>query len=77
MRNRTAGIPIPRTTESIGTEWQKPYYLGWQKALHTAPQLLVLPVGQILTGRVDLTVKIKEAETKEQRREKMYMNTFV
>lgn len=31
--------------------------------------------GQIV--RVDLTVKIKEAETQEQRREKMYINTFI
>lgn len=33
--------------------------------------------GQILADRVDLIVKEKEAETQEQRRERMYMNTFV
>lgn len=46
-RNRTTGIPKPRTTGSVGIEWLKPYYVVWQKALHTAPQLPMLPVGSL------------------------------
>lgn len=47
MRNRTTGFPKPRTAGRSGIEWLKPYYLGWQKALHISPQLLVLPVGSL------------------------------